>query len=445
MSIPIIEGLAAGREALLRQRSLAQVDPSPEGAASLRRLFGRQVTPQEAVDTIIADVRQHGDIALRQWTLRLDGTALEDLAVSEGEIEAAYQETPMALREALFAAAGRIRAFHEKEPKGSWLAWEEDSALGQIVRPLERVGVYVPGGAAAYPSTLLMTAIPAQVAGVREILVTTPPDREGQVARSVLAAARILGLRRLYRIGGAQAIAALAYGTESIAQVDKIVGPGNLFVTLAKRSVYGQVGIDGLFGPTETFIIADEAANPTIVAADLLAQAEHDVLASVVLATSSRQLAYAVRAEVERRLGALERRAIIAVALGKRGAIVIVADLEEALGLANDYAPEHLCLLTAQPWSLVDRVRNAGGLFLGEPAGEALGDYILGPSHSMPTGATARFASPLRVADFLKVTSLFSLGAAGAARLAPYAVTLAQAEGLTAHGAAAAARQGRVV
>jgi histidinol dehydrogenase len=285
-----------------------------------------------------------------------------------------------------------------------------------------------------------MSAIPAQVAGVAEIVVVTPPGRDGRVPPVILAAAEAIGLTTVYTLGGAQAIAALAYGTASIPRVDKIVGPGTLFVTLAKRQVFGLVGIDGLAGPTETVVIADETANPACVAADLLAQAEHDPLATAILLTPSRPLAEAVQREVARQVEALSRDAIIAAALAGQGGIVITADLAEAAALADDFAPEHLCLATAEPRPLADAIHNAGGLFLGERSFEVLGDYVAGPSHTMPTGGTARFASPLNVLDFVRITSIIELDEATTAALAPAAARLARAEALTAHAAAAERR-----
>jgi len=435
--ICIIEGLEAGREHIARLRAGIEPAVTPAVAARLRELFGRDISPQEAVAQIVADVRRHGDAALRDYTRRIDGVTLDTLTADAEAIEAAYLAMPAELREALHLAAGRIRAFHEREPRGSWLEWDDEGgALGQMLRPLQRVGVYVPGGRAAYPSSLLMTVIPAQVAGVEEIIVTTPPGPEGTGSPVILAAARVVGLKRVFLLGGAQAVAALAYGTESIPRVDKIVGAGGLFVTLAKKLVYGDVGIDGLYGPTETLLIADETTNPALAAADLLAQAEHDPLATALLITPSRRLAEAVQAEVARQLPSLERASVIAEALRGQGAIIVVADLDEALALANEYAPEHLCLLVADPWPLVGRVRNAGGIFVGEQASEALGDYVVGPSHVMPTGGTARFGSPLHVRDFLKVTSVFAPGEPLVRRLASAARAIARAEGLTAHAAA---------
>lgn len=436
----IIEGVAAGREHIARLRAMSKPS-APALWDRLREIFGRDISPQEAVAQIVADVRRDGDAALRDYARRIDGVTLDTFVADAEAIEAAYQSTPAELREALHMAAERIRAFHEREPRRSWLEQDDEGGvLGQLLRPIQRVGVYVPGGRAAYPSSLLMAVIPAQVAGVEEIVVTTPPGSGGTGSPVTLAAARVVGLERVFLLGGAQAVAALAYGTESVPRVDKIVGAGGLFVTLAKKLVYGDVGIDGLYGPTETLIIADETANPALAAADLLAQAEHDPLATPLLITTSPRLAQAVQAEVERQLLSLERAEIITAALRGQGAIIIVADTEEALALANEFAPEHLCLSVADPWPLVERVRNAGGIFVGEGVSEALGDYIVGPSHVMPTGGTARFASPLHVRDFLKVTSLFAPGDTTVQRLAPAAEALARAEGLTAHAAAIEAR-----
>ena len=312
-----------------------------------------------------------------------------------------------------------------------------------MMLPIDRVGVYVPGGTAPLPSSLLMSAIPAQVAGVREIVVCTPPGRDGRVPDVILAAAAVAGIERVYAVGGAQAIAALAYGTGTIPAVDKIVGPGNLFVTLAKRQVYGTVGIDGLLGPTETMIIADEFAAPGLVAADLLAQAEHDVLAQAILVTPSRALAEAVTAEIGQRIEALSRAEIIAASLNLRGGVVLTPGLDTAFEVANAYAAEHLQLSVREPRRWLGAVRHAGAVFLGEHSFEVLGDYVAGPSHSLPTGGSARFASGLNVWDFLKVTSVIGLQAEAAAALSTSAATIARAEGLDGHAGAAEARVAR--
>ena len=443
MSIRILDGIEAGRAHIRRLRDPKGTALPESVAARLNEIFGRDLSAEEAVAQIVADVRREGDAALHDYARRIDGAPLKALSVGAGALETAYLAQPAELRDALHLAADRIRAFHEREPHQSWLEWDEEGgALGQVVRPLQRVGVYVPGGTAAYPSSLLMAVIPAQVAGVDQIVATTPAGPEGTGSSVILAAAHVAGLERIYLLGGAPAIAALAYGTESVPRVDKIVGAGGLFVTLAKKLVYGDVGIDGLQGPTETLLIADRTANPALVAADLLAQAEHDPLATALLITPSRELAQAVQAEIARQLPPLTRRAIAGESLAAQGAILLVGDLGEALELANEYAAEHLCLLVEDPWALVGRVRNAGGIFVGEGSSEALGDYVIGPSHIMPTMGTARFASPLHVGDFLKVTSIFAVADGAALRLAPAARTIATAEGLTAHAAAVSIRVG---
>jgi histidinol dehydrogenase len=439
--IRMVERFDAARDHIARLRGSSERD-LPEGvAARLREVFGRDLSAEEAVAQIVADVRRDGDAALGDYTRRIEGVEADSLSADATALETAYRAQPAELREALHHAADRIRAFHQREPHQSWLEWDDEGgALGQMVRPLQRVGVYAPGGTAAYPSSLLMAVIPAQVAGVEEIVVATPPGSAGGGSPVILAAAYVAGLQGVYLLGGAQAIAALAYGTESIPRVDKVVGAGGLFVTLAKKLVYGDVGIEGLHGPTETLLIADGTANPALVAADLLAQAEHDPLATALLITTSKRLAEEVQSEVTRQAASLARRAIIEESLAGQGAILVVGDLEEALALANEYAPEHLCLLVAEPWPLVGNVRNAGGIFVGEGSSEALGDYVIGPSHIMPTRGTARFSSPLHVGDFLKVTSIFAVGGVAAQRLGPTAQTIARAEGLTAHAAAVAVR-----
>ena len=425
------------QQTILRRERALEPELTPALRERMERIFGEPLTPAAAVARILSDVRARGDAALYDWTARIDGVALSRLDVPAADLRAAAEALPADLGDSLCLAATRIRAFHALQPLASWTTDTLGGRLGQRVRPLRRVGVYVPGGTAPLPSSLLMAAIPAQVAGVAEIVVVTPPDRAGRVPPVILAAAEAIGLTTIYTLGGAQAIAALAFGTESIGRVDKIVGPGNLFVTLAKQQVFGLVGIDGLAGPTETMIIADDTAHPAWLAADLLAQAEHDPLATAILLTPSRPLAAAVAREVARQAETLSRDAIIAAALAGQGGIVLTADLAEAAALADAFAPEHLCLATAEPGALAETIHNAGGLFLGERSFEVLGDYVAGPSHTMPTGGTARFASPLNVLDFVRITSLIDLDAATAAALAPAAARLARAEALTAHAAAA--------
>ncbi len=428
------------KETILRRERGVEPEVTPAMRARLAAIFGEAIEPAAAVARILSDVRARRDAALLEWTQRIDGAALPRLDVAVADIRAAADALPGELRDALRLAAERVRAFHALQPIQSWTTDTLGGRLGQRVTPLRRVGVYVPGGSAPLPSSLLMSAIPAQVAGVAEIVVVTPPGRDGRVPPVILAAAEAVGLTTIYTLGGAQAIGALAYGTATIPRVDKIVGPGNLFVTLAKQQVFGLVGIDGLAGPTETVVIADEMANPAWVAADLLAQAEHDPQATAILLTPSRPLAEGVRREVARQLEGLSRDDIIITALAGQGGIVLTADLAEAAALADAFAPEHLCLATAEPRALADTIRNAGGLFLGERSFEVLGDYVAGPSHTMPTGGTARFASPLNVLDFVRITSLIELDAPTAAALAPTAARLARAEALTAHAAAAERR-----
>jgi histidinol dehydrogenase len=438
--VHVYEEIEDARRELLGKRSAEAVELPEAVRERIRAVFGEELSAAQAVERIVADVRCEGDAALRRYTLALDGVDLIDPVVPPEELDAALESVAVDLRSALEVAAVRIRAFHERARRTSWLDFAEGGALGQLIVPIERVGIYAPGGRAVYPSTVLMAAVPARVAGVRELVLATPPRTDGTLNPMILAAARIAGVDRVYRVGGAQAIAALAYGTERIPRVDKIVGPGNLFVVLAKQAVAGAVGIDGLPGPTETVVVADETANPTWIAADMLAQAEHDPLAQSILLCASRALAAALVAEIERQLAEAPRAAIIREALGTRGAVVITGSVEEALEFANAHAPEHLCLSVADPWRYLGKVRNAGGVFVGEGSVEAIGDYTAGPSHIMPTGGTARFASPLSVDDFIKVVSVFSFGPEQLRTLGEPAAALARAEGLPAHAAAIEAR-----
>jgi histidinol dehydrogenase len=386
---------------------------------------------EQVVRQIISDVRSRGDAALLDYTRKFDRVKLSSLEVTKKQIKSAYLQVDAELVSALRLAAERISSFHQKQKDAIWQSVKPGS--GQLIRPLARVGAYAPGGTASYPSTVLMTAIPAKVAGVKEVILTTPPQADGTVPPPTLIAASMAGVDRIFSVGGAQAIAALAFGTESVPSVDKICGPGNIFVVLAKKLVYGVVDIDGLPGPSEVVIIADETANPIYCAADLLAQAEHDPLASAILITTSKQLANEVNQEVEKQLKALKRQAIAAESLQKQGVIAIVANIDEAVVLANLYAPEHVCLMVKGADALVGRLTNAGCIVIGESATVVLGDYILGPSHVLPTGATARFGSPLSVLDFVKLTSLINVDKATLKKLGKTAATIARAEGLEAH------------
>lgn len=433
MSIPIIEDLAQARSTVLKRVPFDDVTVPEHVDQSIESLLGRRMSPAQVVEQILRDVKERGDAAVVEYTNRLDGIGLAALRVTDEEIEDGWEATPPSLRRSLNFAAGRIRAFHESQPIHSWVMGSDPGGLGQLIRPLGSVGVYVPGGSAAYPSSILMAAIPAAVAGVRKIVVTTPPRRDGTLAPAVLAAARLAKVSAVYKVGGAQAIGALAFGTDSIPRVDKIVGPGNLFVVLAKRAVYGLVGIDGLPGPTETMIIADDGARPRWLAGDLIAQAEHDSLASALLLTPSLPLALRVKAEVDRQVSDLPRHDIALQSLSRRGGIVVTQSIEQAIDLANEYAPEHLCLAVRNARSWLGRVNNAGGVFLGEMASEALGDYAMGPSHIMPTGGTARFSSAVNVLDFVKVISVFGIDDREARVISPAAAEIAEAEGLTGH------------
>lgn len=433
VNVRVVYGVEEARRSLLCRRPLEEYEVSPALAKSIAELFGEPLSPDQVVARILADVKAKGDRAVLDYSRRLDGAELESLRVPEERIALAWERTEPSLRRALEVAAERIEAFHRRQPRNSWLEWDEGGgALGQIVRPLERVGIYAPNGRAPYPSSLLMAAVPARVAGVPQVVVATPP-RDGELNDTILAAAHVAGVREVYAIGGAQAIAALAYGTESVPRVDKILGPGNIFVVLAKRRVYGVVDIDQLPGPTETLLIADESANPAYAAADMLAQAEHDPLASALLLTTSGALALKVQEEIAAQLRGLSRREIISASLRDHGGIAVIDDLEQAIALANEYAPEHLCLLTTNPWELVGRIRNAGGVFIGELSCEALGDYAIGPSHIMPTGQTARFSSPVNVWDFVKIISVFGVSPDVVRKISAPAIRLAEEEGLTAH------------
>lgn len=399
-------------------------------------LFGERIGPDEVVRRILADVRQRGDTALVEWSERLDRVTPTTLKLSAPQIAAAYQQVDGALVTAMQTAAQRIERFHRRQPTLAWSHTDQEGVLGQLVRPIPRVGIYIPGGQAPLFSSLLMTAIPARVAGVPDLIVITPPQRNtGLPHPAVLVAADIAKVDAVYVGGGAQAIGALAFGTATIPKVDKICGPGNIFTTLAKRQVFGMVGIDGLPGPTETLVIADDSANPQMVAADLLAQAEHS-LASAILLTPSRAMAEQVQVAVMNQVEELEDTADLIRALTTTSGIVITRDLPEAFDLANTYAPEHLCLLVAQPEQYIDRVQNAGGVFLGERSFEVLGDYVAGPSHVMPTGGTARFTSPVNVNDFVKLISVVGLNEAALHAIGPAAQQMAEAEGLFAHAAA---------
>ncbi|MEJ5251606.1 MAG: histidinol dehydrogenase [Chthonomonadetes bacterium] len=415
-----------------------------EITALLRRSLALDDAEVEArVRTILNDVASRGDLALREYTARFDGVQLDSLEVTPEEFQQAGRDVPPPVADALRLAARRIRRFHEHQKRSSWFDVDEHGGLvGQMITPLRRVGVYVPGGLAVYPSSVLMCAIPAQVAGVEEILLCTPPRKDGTVHPLVLLAAQEAGVHRVFKVGGAQAIAAMAYGTQTVPAVDKVVGPGNIYVTVAKKLVYGQVGIDMLAGPSEVCILADESANARFVAMDMLTQAEHDVHTAAFLITPSPALVQAVLQEIERAIADLPRRDILQQTLAHNGGIIITRDMDEAVELANACAPEHLALMVAEPWRYLPGIRCAGAVLMGDYSPQSLGDYVAGPSHTLPTSGTARYASPLNVDDFVKKTSVIGFTRDALQEVADAIQTLAQVEGLDAHRLAVQCRMG---
>ena len=428
--------------ALLRRVPLDELAIDPAEAARTAHVFGEALSPEQFVERVRSEVRARGDEALRDLSARLEGTVPERFETPRDEIEAAYGQVAPELVADLKLAAERVAAFHARQRRQSWLDFGE--GLGQIIRPLERVGLYAPAGRAAYPSSVLMAAVPARVAGVDEVILCTPPQAGGRQRPEMLVAADVAGVRRIFKIGGAQAIMAMAYGTQSVPRVDKVLGPGNVFVVLAKRRVFGAVAIDQLSGPTETLVLADGSADPEEIAADLLAQAEHDPLATAILLTTDQAIAQATQAAVDRRLSTLPTAATARESLRTHGGAVVVGSVEEGFSLANEFAPEHLCLLLRDAWSYVGKVRHAGGVFVGSSSPEAAGDYVAGPSHIMPTARTARFSSPLSADDFVKIVSVVGLRAERLQEIGPAAARLARAEGFEAHARAVDLRLGRV-
>lgn len=400
-----------------------------------KRSLEGQKNVDDTVSGIIRDVMEHGDEALLEYTERFDGVKLESLEITAEELDEAISSVDEGLIEVILRAAENIRAYHEKQRENSWFFTKENGiVLGQKVVPLSKVGVYAPAGSAPLPSTVLMDVIPAKIAGVKEVILCSPPGKDGKMNPLVLACARFAGVDRAFKIGGAQAIAAMAYGTETVPRVDKIVGPGNIYVATAKKQVFGVCGIDMIAGPSEILVIADESANPAYVAADLLSQAEHDRLASSILVTVSKELAYKVAEEVKIQLGRLERAEIASKSIEDYGAIIIAGNMDEAIEISNAIAPEHLEVCTKDPFSLLDDIRNAGAIFLGSYSPEPVGDYYAGSNHTLPTSGTARFFSPLGVYDFVKRQSVISYSRKAFDLAAADVAAFADAEGLTAHG-----------
>jgi histidinol dehydrogenase len=386
------------------------------------------------VESILRDVKKFGDKALTDYTLKFDGVNIKNFLVSEQEINEALEVVDKEFLAALNTSKENIWFYHEKQKQRSWITAKDDGVLlGQNVRALKNVGLYVPGGTAAYPSSVLMNAIPAKVAGVKNIIMVTPPSKDGKVNPNILAAAKIAGVDKIYKIGGAQAIGALAYGTETIPRVDKIVGPGNIYVATAKRSVYGYVDIDMIAGPSEILIVADKEANAEFIAADLMSQAEHDVLSSAILVTDSLDLAYKVRDELNKQVRDMSRREIIESSIEDYGAIIVTDNIKTSLEIANELAPEHLELMVQEPMKYLGEVENAGSIFLGQYAPEPLGDYIAGPNHVLPTSGTARFFSPLSVDSFIKKSSFLYYTEEALRKVGNETIKLAETEGLTAH------------
>lgn len=402
----------------------------------LKRSPNNYTQYEDTVNEIIKNVKQNGDKAVFDYTLKFDKYALtaENIKVTGAEIEEAYKRLDSELIEVIKESAENIRAFHLRQLRNSWFDAKEDGTiLGMKITPIAKVGVYVPGGKAAYPSSVLMNVIPAKVAGVGEVIMTTPPSADGRINPGTLVAADIAGVDTIYKVGGAQAIAALAFGTQSVPKVDKITGPGNIFVALAKKAVYGYVSIDSIAGPSEILVLADETASPRYVAADLLSQAEHDELASAILITTSRELAEQVSKEVDSFTEELSRREIIRKSLDNYGYILLAENMEEAVAAANEIASEHLEILTKNPFETMTRIRNAGAIFLGEYSSEPLGDYFAGPNHILPTNGTAKFFSPVNVDDFLKKTSIISYSKEALQKVHNKIELFAENEGLTAH------------
>ena len=422
-------------EQLLTKAAFDEVELNPKIREANKKLFGEDLSAAELVRRIVRDVRNDGDKAIVHYTKLIDRVEFEpqDFLVSEAEFKAAEAEADPAVVESLNKAADNVRRYHQEQKPNSWMTYrEQGSILGQSIIPLDRVGIYVPGGTAAYPSSVIMNAVPASVAGVREIIMMVPP-KNGKINPYVLIAARAAGVKKIYKIGGAQAVAAMAFGTETIPRVDKITGPGNIFVTLAKKEVYGHVDIDMLAGPSEILIVADKTADPVYTAADMLSQAEHDPLASSIVITDDAELAQKVAAEAEKQLARLQRREIAQASIDRNGLIVIAEDIMQAMHFANVSAPEHMEILTEQPFQLLPYVCHAGAVFLGAYSPEPLGDYFAGPNHVLPTGGTARYYSVLNVETFMKRTSIISYTQPALEAVSDDIIRLAETEGLQAH------------
>ncbi|MFX1268873.1 MAG: histidinol dehydrogenase, partial [Promethearchaeota archaeon] len=402
------------------------------------------ISPEEIVRKIVKDIQERGDQALKDWTLKLDKVNIDQFEIVDIDFEECLSTINPELKVALEIASERIYKFHKSQPILTWMNYNLGGQLGQIIKPIKKIGIYIPGGKTPLFSSILMTAIPAVVAGTKDIIFASPPEKNGALPNIILATCGLIkkfGVNiRLFKMGGAQAIAAMAFGTDQVPKVDKIVGPGNIYVNLAKKEVYGIVGIDGIYGPTEVIIIADETANPSLITSDLLAQAEHDPLAIPILVTSNRNLISYIKNELKRQIRDLERNEIIENSIQNKGGIILTSSLEESIQISNEFAPEHLSLMVKDPMTALNQIENAGGIFIGENSFEVLGDYIAGPSHVMPTNGTARFSSALSVSDFVKRINLVYLNKEVALNLSKYAEKMAESEKLTGHAKAASLR-----
>jgi len=437
--IPIYS-LEEARSRILKRGNIIDNPLPPHINKRIIEIFGQSLRPQDVVIRIIEDVKNNGDTALIEWTKKLDKIDISDaIEVNFNQMEA-FNSIDDKIKDALIESRDRILAFHRKQPISSWTTNDLGGKLGQLINPISRVGIYVPGGTAPLPSTIIHSVCPAIIAGVKEIVIVTPPP----ISPIILATCSLINQLkvnlRVFRIGGAQAIAALAYGTQTVPKVNKIVGPGNIFVSLAKREVFGIVGIDSIAGPTEALILADDTANPELIALDLLAQAEHDFLSIPILITTDQNLANRVKNSIEELMLDLTRVEIAQYAIENNGGIVLIPSIKEGITLINEFAPEHLSVLLKDPWEILSKIKNSGGIFLGEHSCEVLGDYIAGPSHIMPTGGSAKFSSPLSVLDFVKITSLIALDKKTVNSIAPLAELIANTEQLTAHSKAARRR-----
>ncbi|TXT55605.1 MAG: Histidinol dehydrogenase [Promethearchaeota archaeon] len=412
-------------------------------------IFGREISPEEAVREIILDVKDRGDVALKEWTRKLDGVLLDDFEVSQKEIEDSVKKISAPLRRSLEIAIKRVLKFHEEQPINKWFMDLKEGELGQIIKPIEKVGIYIPGGTAPLISSVYMSTIPAIVANCKELIITTPPSKDGSISIEIKGVCGLLKRKfgislRVFKVGGAQAISAMAYGTSQVPKVYKIVGAGNIYVNLAKKFVYGIVGIDGMAGPTEAIIIADKTAKKEFVALDFLAQAEHDYLAIPLIITHSTRFGQEVKKEIEKRLNNTTRKEIIAQSIRNKGGIIITKSLEESITLTNDFAPEHLSLMIKEPQRKIAKIQNAGGIFIGDNSCEVLGDYVAGPSHVMPTNGAAKYRSALSVLDFVKFINIINLERKQAIDLAKSAKIIAKAEKLEAHSRAAKIREEKI-